>query len=351
MRSIATTEEWHALLADAAAKNKAVVVDFTASWCGPCKMIAPIFEALAVKYPHVCFVKIDVDENQEVAQECRVSAMPTFKAFRDKKEVGSCRGANPEALEALVVAHQGDKWSAAGEGQALGGSAGEASGMSEREKRLAALEKQLAAAQTQLTALQALSVTLVRQNIVLATAAGLAVNADLWHAPPGAFECAPPAAAALVAAAPTASAEPAAAAAPPAAAHATTALGEAPTAAALPQPPPLAATLGDAQRRFLALLTEKQADLDPYSNVCEYTVVGARGSNGITIKRVAADGQVTIFNMRNITDITSANIQRKLRGACASHKREDALKRQRLEQRAAVAGAAEAAANGKNPAF
>ena len=141
MRSIATTEEWHALLADAAAKNQAVVVDFTASWCGPCKMIAPIFEALAAKYPHVCFVKIDVDENQEVAQECRVSAMPTFKAFRDKKEVGSCRGANPEALEALVVAHQGDKWSAAGEGQAVGGSAGEASGMSEREKRLAALEK------------------------------------------------------------------------------------------------------------------------------------------------------------------------------------------------------------------
>jgi len=67
-------------------------------------------------------------------------AMPTFKAFRERKEVGMCKGADPTQLEALVVAHQGDKWSAAGEGQVVGG-ADANDGMSDREKRLAALEK------------------------------------------------------------------------------------------------------------------------------------------------------------------------------------------------------------------
>ncbi|KAL1522193.1 hypothetical protein AB1Y20_021831 [Prymnesium parvum] len=140
MKSIPTREEFHALLADAASKGQTVIVDFTATWCGPCQRIAPDFERLAGAYPHVVFVKVDVDENQEVAAECGVQAMPTFKAFRERKEVGMCKGADPTQLEALVVAHQGDKWSAAGEGQVVGG-ADANDGMSDREKRLAALEK------------------------------------------------------------------------------------------------------------------------------------------------------------------------------------------------------------------
>merc|ERR1712066_771216 len=71
-------------------KEKEVVfVDFTASWCPPCKMIKPIFEELAEKFKDndkVKFVKIDVDENDTVAQEYAIRSMPTFKVFKSGKE-------------------------------------------------------------------------------------------------------------------------------------------------------------------------------------------------------------------------------------------------------------------------
>jgi len=83
-----------------------------------------------------------VDENQETTQEWQVSAMPTFKAIRNKKEVGMVCGADPDGLKALVIQHAGSKF--LGEGQRLGGGTeggGEGSAMTEREKRLAALER------------------------------------------------------------------------------------------------------------------------------------------------------------------------------------------------------------------
>mmetsp|Transcript_30618 Transcript_30618/g.89623 ORF Transcript_30618/g.89623 Transcript_30618/m.89623 type:complete len:146 (+) Transcript_30618:1283-1720(+) len=141
VKQIATSDEFDALLDEAAGKGATVVVDFTASWCGPCQRIAPAFAQMASKYPHVSFVKVDVDENEDVAVECGIQAMPTFKAFRDKKEVGMVRGADDTSLEELVVKHQGDKWSTTGQGQTLGGAEVAQSEMSEREKRLAALEK------------------------------------------------------------------------------------------------------------------------------------------------------------------------------------------------------------------
>ena len=140
MKQPSTKAEFDAILAEAAAAGKAVVVDFTATWCGPCQRIAPLFAQLASEFPQADFIKVDVDENQETAQACQVSAMPTFKIFRDKKEVGMLRGADPNGLRALIQQHAGDKWSVAGDGQALGSSQ-DTGGMSEREKRLAALER------------------------------------------------------------------------------------------------------------------------------------------------------------------------------------------------------------------
>ena len=138
VKYVDTTEDFAKTLTDAG--DKLVVVDFTATWCGPCQRIAPLYAQLASEFPQAEFIKVDVDENQETAQACQVSAMPTFMVFRDKKEVGMIRGADPNGLRALIQQHAGDKWSVAGEGQSLG-SAQDTGGMSEREKRLAALER------------------------------------------------------------------------------------------------------------------------------------------------------------------------------------------------------------------
>ncbi len=76
------------------------VVDFTASWCGPCKIMAPKVDALASIYGHVQFIKIDVDEAQEVASLANVSAMPTFQFYRSGKLLATVVGADVAQLKA-----------------------------------------------------------------------------------------------------------------------------------------------------------------------------------------------------------------------------------------------------------
>ncbi|KAM3584113.1 hypothetical protein VKS41_004079 [Umbelopsis sp. WA50703] len=95
-------------LLSSAAPTKLVVVDFTASWCGPCQMIAPFFTELSQKYRHVTFAKVDVDQVKEVAQSCGVTSMPTFQFFQAGNKIAEMKGANPRQLESLVQQHQGD---------------------------------------------------------------------------------------------------------------------------------------------------------------------------------------------------------------------------------------------------
>ena len=76
MKQPSTKAEFDAILAEAAAAGKAVVVDFTATWCGPCQRIAPLYAQLASEFPQAEFIKVDVDENQETAQACQVSSAP-----------------------------------------------------------------------------------------------------------------------------------------------------------------------------------------------------------------------------------------------------------------------------------
>jgi thioredoxin 1 len=65
------------------------VVDFYATWCGPCKQIAPKLEEMAQLFTDVIFLKVDVDENEEVASEYAISCMPTFMFFKNGGKVSS----------------------------------------------------------------------------------------------------------------------------------------------------------------------------------------------------------------------------------------------------------------------
>eukprot|EP01125_Pyxidicula_operculata_P013475 TRINITY_DN4474_c0_g1_i1.p1 TRINITY_DN4474_c0_g1~~TRINITY_DN4474_c0_g1_i1.p1 ORF type:complete len:199 (+),score=31.84 TRINITY_DN4474_c0_g1_i1:134-730(+) len=82
--------------------NKLVVVDFSATWCGPCKAIAPVYEQLAKSTPTVVFLHVDVDENRGLPDANDVSGIPTFKFFKNGKLLKTFSGANPQELKSTV---------------------------------------------------------------------------------------------------------------------------------------------------------------------------------------------------------------------------------------------------------
>ncbi|KAG6499030.1 hypothetical protein ZIOFF_038786 [Zingiber officinale] len=82
-----------------------VVIDFTASWCGPCRMIAPIFADLAMKFPNVIFLKVDIDELKTVAQDWAIDAMPTFVFLKEGTIVDKIVGALKEELSRRIELH------------------------------------------------------------------------------------------------------------------------------------------------------------------------------------------------------------------------------------------------------
>jgi thioredoxin 1 len=103
VRQLQDAEEWETLQEEAG--DKLIVLDFTATWCGPCQRIAPAFAAMADEMPDVIFVKADVDELGDFAAEMGVSSMPTFLLFRGGEEVATMRGADEEGLRALIAEH------------------------------------------------------------------------------------------------------------------------------------------------------------------------------------------------------------------------------------------------------
>lgn len=76
------------------------------SWCGPCKMIAPLYAELSEEYDNVIFVKVDVDENPDTAAAYSVSAMPTFVFVKGGEVVDRLMGANPTALQEMIEEHK-----------------------------------------------------------------------------------------------------------------------------------------------------------------------------------------------------------------------------------------------------
>ena len=74
-----------------------VLVDFWATWCGPCRMLAPILEELSGQHPELKIVKVDVDENRDLALQYGIESIPTLLVFEQGKLVRQAVGARPKA--------------------------------------------------------------------------------------------------------------------------------------------------------------------------------------------------------------------------------------------------------------
>ena len=79
------------------------VVDFWASWCGPCKMMAPILDETAAEYADVTFGKVNVDEQPALANAFRVNAIPTLVFFKDGKAVQQAVGLQQKAALKRII--------------------------------------------------------------------------------------------------------------------------------------------------------------------------------------------------------------------------------------------------------
>jgi thioredoxin 1 len=83
--------------------NDFVLIDFWASWCGPCKSFAPVFEAASEKYSDIVFAKVNTEDQQELAAHFQIRSIPTLMIFREKIIIFSQPGMIPgQVLDELI---------------------------------------------------------------------------------------------------------------------------------------------------------------------------------------------------------------------------------------------------------
>ena len=89
-------------------ENEVVLVDFWASWCGPCRQFAPVYEAAAQEHTDIVFGSVDTEAEQSLAAAARITSIPTLMAFRQGTLVFAQPGALPAAgLEQVIAAVRG----------------------------------------------------------------------------------------------------------------------------------------------------------------------------------------------------------------------------------------------------
>ena len=78
--------------------NKAIIVDFSAEWCGPCKMVSPVVDQIAAERPDIKVCKLDVDKNLDLARSFQVMSVPTLVAMKNGEIINKTVGAMPKAV-------------------------------------------------------------------------------------------------------------------------------------------------------------------------------------------------------------------------------------------------------------
>jgi thioredoxin 1 len=102
---MATQELTEHTFADTVGSNEIVLIDFWASWCGPCRTFAPVYENVSQDNPDIVFAKVDTEAEEGLAGYFQISSIPTLMAIRDGVVLYSQAGALPQsALENLVQA-------------------------------------------------------------------------------------------------------------------------------------------------------------------------------------------------------------------------------------------------------
>ena len=94
------------LMASIQSKNKLCVVDFFASWCGPCQRLGKILPDIAKEYPNAEFYKVDIDQNREAASKFGVRSIPHIVFMKDNKEVDHIVGADIQRIKSNVEKYQ-----------------------------------------------------------------------------------------------------------------------------------------------------------------------------------------------------------------------------------------------------
>ncbi|XP_010268308.1 PREDICTED: TPR repeat-containing thioredoxin TDX isoform X2 [Nelumbo nucifera] len=101
--SIHSASELETKFNAASSLSRLVILYFTASWCGPCRFMSPVYESLAGKYSQVVFLKADIDELRDVAARWNISSVPTFFFIRNGKEIDKVIGADKSGLEGKIA--------------------------------------------------------------------------------------------------------------------------------------------------------------------------------------------------------------------------------------------------------
>jgi thioredoxin 1 len=102
---VATVNLTHDTFESTVTADGITLVDWWASWCGPCRMFAPVFESASEQHPDITFGKVDTEAQPELAGAARIMSIPTLMAFRDGVLVFSQPGALPAAaLEQVISA-------------------------------------------------------------------------------------------------------------------------------------------------------------------------------------------------------------------------------------------------------